>query len=196
MRHNHQTISFLTLAAANVIVIVFCPFACLLLAFGCWMLAFLQMSTVLQAARTNMPKRIRRAIPPTTFTLTNVCVCAFVSGHLSFMWRNALPNCVQIAHTDNSFSLRHIKVFASLCYCCCPGKLLCQHVLHFAAHVSSETKRHQSNRRCAVQLVAVKLAPTYSTATPKAPHCPAWTLLYISIPSAVLDSHSSALSHK
>jgi len=35
-----------------------------------------------------------------------------VSGHLSFMWRNALPNCVQIAHADNSFSLRHIKAFA------------------------------------------------------------------------------------
>lgn len=44
-------------------------------------------------------------------------MCSFapvgpVSGHLSFMWRNALPNCVQIAHADNSFSLRHIKAFA------------------------------------------------------------------------------------
>lgn len=64
-----------------------------------------------------------------------VCVCVCVAGHLSFMWRNALPNCVQIAHTDNSFSLRHIKVF----WLCCPGKLLCQHVLHFAACVTTTT---------------------------------------------------------
>lgn len=78
MRHNHQTISFLTLAAANVIAIVFGPFCQLLLAFACWLLAFLQMSTVLQAARTNMPKRIRRAIPPTTFTLAHKCVCVCV----------------------------------------------------------------------------------------------------------------------
>lgn len=65
----------------------------------------------------------------------HVCACVCVAGHLSFMWRNALPNCVQIAHTDNSFSLRHIKVF----WLCCPGKLLRQHVLHFAASVTMTT---------------------------------------------------------
>lgn len=65
----------------------------------------------------------------------HVCVC--VAGHLSFMWRNALPNCVQIAHTDNSFSLRHIKVF----WLCCPGKLLRQHVLHFAASVTTTARK-------------------------------------------------------
>lgn len=65
----------------------------------------------------------------------HVCACVCVAGHLSFMWRNALPNCVQIAHTDNSFSLRHIKVF----WLCCPGKLLRQHVLHLAASVTMTT---------------------------------------------------------
>jgi len=95
-----------------------------------------------------------------------MCVCVCVSGHLSFMWRNALPNCVQIAHTDNSFSLRHIKVFG-----CCPGKLLRQHVLHFRAHVKATGPQirtgpeiQQSNRHCSliVQLMAVKLPTSYT----------------------------------
>lgn len=53
---------------------------------------------------------MRRSPEPETETGTPVD--GPVSGHLSFMWRNALPNCVQIAHADNSFSLRHIKAFA------------------------------------------------------------------------------------
>jgi len=163
MQHNHQTISFLTLTASTPtptpasLSLSFCRLlfsVCrLLFAVCCLVLTFLQMSTVLQAAR----RAINACEEPPFWTgsglamrCTMCVLCVYVSGHLSFMWRNALPNCVQIAHTDNSFSLRHIKVFG-----CCPGKLLRQHVLHFAAHVKATRPQirtgpeiQQSNRHC------------------------------------------------
>lgn len=186
MRHNHQTISFLTLTAwtptfeSLSLSFVFLPFAVFSLpsAVCCWLSANVNSF----AGCTQCHKRmwgVQKEAPGlvwfgnTLYDTMCVCVCSCVSGHLSFMWRNALPNCVQIAHTDNSFSLRHIKVFGS-----CPGKLLRQHVLHFCSSCQSDGATDpdrsspeipQSNRRC--------------------PHCPAYGSKIVEL--SLLSSSSS-----
>lgn len=158
MRHNHQTISFLTLHSPSPslppvslsLSFVFLLFAVCFWLFGVdfcanvnsfagctqrhkrmWLRHKLKLKLLLKL--TLLPFIRSECLPMPSRMCVRVSVC--VAGHLSFMWRNALPNCVQIAHTDNSFSLRHIKVF----WLCCPGKLLRQHVLHFAASVTMTT---------------------------------------------------------